>query len=82
MSTYCSGETESPFEVNVDNVVVVIFSNLHHRFAAIDTEWPALKAAYEAWLSPTNFDTNDRQIDSLSNLTGLVRVASDPLLEG
>ena len=25
-------------------------------FAIIDTEWPAIKAAFEAWLSPSNFN--------------------------
>lgn len=30
-------------------------------FAMIDKDWPALKAAYEAWLSPTNFDEKGLQ---------------------
>jgi len=47
-------------------------------FACIDSEWPALKEAYTAWLSPTNFDAQGRQIESLGGLTRLVRVASDP----
>jgi RimJ/RimL family protein N-acetyltransferase len=50
-------------------------------FAAIDKEWPALKEAYEAWLSPRNFDAQGRQIERLGDLTGLVRVASDPALK-
>ncbi len=25
-------------------------------FAIVDGEWPALRAAYEQWLSPDNFD--------------------------
>ena len=33
-------------------------------FAAIDAEWPALKEAYAAWLSPANFDTNGQQRES------------------
>ena len=49
-------------------------------FAAIDSEWPALKAAFDVWLSPRNFDENGRQRESLSDLTRLVRVASDPAL--
>ena len=49
-------------------------------FAAIDAEWPALKEAFEAWLAPTNFDSAANQIERLSDLTGLVRVASDPTL--
>jgi len=47
-------------------------------FAAIDKEWPALREAYSAWLSPANFDANDRQIERLADLTALVRVSSDP----
>ena len=30
-------------------------------FSIIDGEWPALKAGYEAWLSPENFDEAGRQ---------------------
>jgi RimJ/RimL family protein N-acetyltransferase len=30
-------------------------------FAMIDRDWPALKAAYEAWLDPANFDAEGRQ---------------------
>jgi len=49
-------------------------------FAMIDAEWPALQEAYAAWLSPTNFDAQGRQIETLNDLTRLVRVASDPAL--
>lgn len=49
-------------------------------FAAIDSEWPALKEAFEAWLSPANFDNNGQQLERLGDLTGLVRTASDPAL--
>ena len=49
-------------------------------FAAIDAEYPALKEAFIAWLLPQNFDTTGRQIERLSDLTGLVRVARDPAL--
>lgn len=48
-------------------------------FAAIDSEWPALRTAFEAWLSPGNFD-GFVQKQSLSALTTPVRVASDPIL--
>lgn len=47
-------------------------------FAAIDSEWPTLREAFRVWLDPANFDTEGRQIESLSNLTQLVRVSSDP----
>ncbi|SFD60928.1 Protein N-acetyltransferase, RimJ/RimL family [Sulfitobacter brevis] len=49
-------------------------------FAAIDSEWPALKEAYEAWLRPENFDEQGKQRENLGDMTRLVRVASDPAL--
>jgi len=49
-------------------------------FAMIDKEWPALREAYQAWLSPANFTAQGKQRESLGDLTGLVRAASDPLL--
>lgn len=49
-------------------------------FAIIDREWPALREAYAAWLSPRNFDDNGQQQERLSDLTRLVRPGSDPLL--
>ena len=47
-------------------------------FATIDSDWPGLKEAFEAWLSPGNFDEDGQQREKLGDLTGLVRVASDP----
>jgi RimJ/RimL family protein N-acetyltransferase len=38
-------------------------------FAVIDHEWPALKAAFETWLDPGDFDAHGRQQQSLSALT-------------
>jgi RimJ/RimL family protein N-acetyltransferase len=38
-------------------------------YAAIDKDWPALRAAFEQWLSPSNFDEQGRQRVSLSSLT-------------
>ncbi len=49
-------------------------------FAATDADWPALREAYAVWLNPANFDGQARQRESLSDLTALVRVASDPVL--
>ena len=49
-------------------------------FAIIDSEWPALREAYAAWLAPRNFDAGGRQHERLGDLTGLVRAASDPAL--
>lgn len=49
-------------------------------FAMIDTDWPALRKAYAAWLAPANFDVGGKQRQSLSDLTRVVRAASDPML--
>lgn len=49
-------------------------------FAITDAEWPALDVAFQAWLAPGNFDANGAQRERLSDLTTLVRVASDPEL--
>ncbi len=38
-------------------------------FSMLDGEWPALKTAYQTWLSPANFDANGQQLQSLSALT-------------
>jgi RimJ/RimL family protein N-acetyltransferase len=35
-------------------------------FALLDGEWPAVKAAFEAWLDPTNFDDEGRQRSALN----------------
>ena len=35
-------------------------------FSVTDTEWPAVRAAHEQWLDPTNFDEHGRQRTSLS----------------
>ena len=48
-------------------------------FACIDKEWPGLRAAFKAWLADENFD-DGRQIKSLGQLTGPVRVSDDPML--
>ena len=45
-------------------------------FSIIDEEWPALKAAYEQWLSPENFDDAGIQRQRLSDLTAAALVAS------
>ncbi|MFZ1726281.1 MAG: GNAT family protein [Albidovulum sp.] len=49
-------------------------------FAAIDKEWPALKAAYERWLDPGNFGADGGQRESLGRLTRPLLVAVDPAL--
>ena len=50
-------------------------------FAAIDREWPALKAAFETWLDPANFDADGRQRHSLTGLTDGILAARDPGLQ-
>jgi len=45
-------------------------------YAAIDSEWPRLKAAFESWLDPANFDAEGRQRQSLSDLTQPILVAT------
>ncbi|TXR46950.1 GNAT family N-acetyltransferase [Phyllobacterium endophyticum] len=37
-------------------------------YSVIDGEWPALKTAYQAWLSPDNFDADGKQIKRLEEL--------------
>jgi RimJ/RimL family protein N-acetyltransferase len=37
-------------------------------FAMIGTEWPAVKAGFERWLAPSNFDAAGRQRQSLAAL--------------
>ncbi len=49
-------------------------------FAAIDGEWPALRAAFRAWLDPANFDGAGRQRRPLSALTQPLLAARDPAL--
>ena len=48
-------------------------------FAAIDSEWPRLRAAFETWLGPANFE-NGQQMERLSDLTRDIRVSDDPYI--
>jgi RimJ/RimL family protein N-acetyltransferase len=50
-------------------------------FAAIDKEWPALKAAYQRWLDPGNFGADGKQRESLADLTRPLLYARDPFLD-
>jgi hypothetical protein len=47
-------------------------------YAAIDQEWPALKAAFETWLSPENFGPDGKQRQRLSELTSRALRAGTP----
>jgi RimJ/RimL family protein N-acetyltransferase len=41
-------------------------------FSMLDSEWPARKAAFEAWLDPANFDAAGKQRKSLVQLSGCI----------
>jgi len=41
-------------------------------FAIIDSEWPALKSAYEEWLEPSNFDASGQQRRRLQDIIAAV----------
>ena len=49
-------------------------------FAAIDSEWPALRDAFEVWLDPSNFDETGQQKQRLADLTSPILAAQDPAL--
>lgn len=38
-------------------------------FSIIDSEWPALKSAFESWLAPENFTADGQQRQRLTSLT-------------
>ena len=42
-------------------------------FSMLDSEWPARKAAFEAWLDPSNFDSEGRQRRSLAQISDGLR---------
>jgi RimJ/RimL family protein N-acetyltransferase len=42
-------------------------------FSMLDHEWPARKAAFEAWLDAANFDENGRQRQTLKEISALQR---------
>lgn len=47
-------------------------------FAAVDAEWPALRAAFQAWLAPGNFDDEGQQRTRLADLTRPIVRNRDP----
>ena len=47
-------------------------------FSIIDEEWPVLKAVYERWLAPENFDAAGRQKTRLSDLTAAALAGAHP----
>ena len=46
-------------------------------YSVVDREWPPLKAAFERWLEPSNFDELGRQRSRLSELTARNRRTED-----
>lgn len=42
-------------------------------FSIIDSEWPALKQAFETWLAPSNFDETGRQKARLAECMARIR---------
>ena len=42
-------------------------------FSILDGEWPRIRAAFEAWLAPDNFDADGRQRQSLSAVRDAIR---------
>lgn len=44
-------------------------------FSIIDSEWPALRAAYESWLNPDNFDAEGNQRQGLAALIAREKAA-------
>ena len=42
-------------------------------YSMLDSEWPAAKAAFEAWLRSDNFDAGGRQLRSLAELRVVAR---------
>lgn len=40
-------------------------------YSIIDSEWPAIKSAFQAWLAPENFDTNGQQRQRLGRLVAI-----------
>ncbi|MGB6948757.1 MAG: GNAT family protein [Methyloceanibacter sp.] len=57
------------FEGIFRNAVVVKGCNRDTAWLSItDAEWPAIKAGFEAWLAPGNFDANGRQRRRLEEL--------------
>ena len=44
-------------------------------FSILESEWPALRANFESWLSPDNFEADGRQLRSLGELNRELRGA-------
>jgi RimJ/RimL family protein N-acetyltransferase len=42
-------------------------------FSILDREWPAIRANFDVWLAPDNFDADGRQIRSLGEMNRALR---------
>ena len=42
-------------------------------FAMTDSDWPAVRRAFERWLAPANFDATGKQHEALSAINGAER---------
>jgi len=47
-------------------------------FAITDDEWPPIRAGFESWLAPTNFDPDGRQLQALGALVAAARGTQPP----
>jgi hypothetical protein len=54
-------------------------------YAIVDDDWPPIRAGFEAWLAPENFDAEGRQRRSLAQFRthpeGVRSSASDPITQ-
>jgi hypothetical protein len=48
-------------------------------FALTDDDWPDVKAAFETWFDPANFDASGKQRKSLADLTRPHLFQADPV---
>ena len=51
-------------------------------YAITDARWPALRAAFETWLDPLNFDADGEQRERLTDLTATRPASTPPTRDG
>ena len=56
-------------EIGKGDVFIYDYDDLYSGDGRIDSEWPALKTAFERYLDEKNFDNEGRPVTSLSSLT-------------
>lgn len=60
------------YEGTFRNAIVVRDRNRDTAwYSVIDTEWPAIRAAFETWLADNNFDADGRQVRTLAEIRGM-----------